>query len=62
MFTLSTTAAQAFSSASPAILLDAFVPTIDGQLVPRLVAETALRQHTAMLVNGLLIGAWIDID
>ena len=32
--------------------------TLDGQLVPRALGELALRQRTAMLIGGLLIGAW----
>lgn len=32
--------------------------TLDGQIVPRAVGELALRQRTAMLVGGLLIGEW----
>lgn len=62
MFSSSYTTAKPSAYAAPIVLLDAFVPTIDGQLVPRVVAETALRLHTALLVNGLLIGTWIDAD
>jgi hypothetical protein len=32
--------------------------TLDGQVVPRALGELALRQRTAMLVGGLLIGEW----
>lgn len=32
--------------------------TLDGRLVPRALGEAALRQRTAMLVGGLLIGEW----
>jgi hypothetical protein len=32
--------------------------TLDGRLVPRALGEIALRQHTALLVGGLLIGEW----
>lgn len=32
--------------------------TLDGRIVPRALGEIALRQHTAMLVGGLLIGQW----
>ncbi|QKG53649.1 hypothetical protein [Hymenobacter sp. BRD67] len=32
--------------------------TLDGRLVPRVLGEAALRQHTAMLIGGLLIGEW----
>lgn len=32
--------------------------TLDGSLVPRALGEAALRQRTAMLVGGLLIGEW----
>jgi hypothetical protein len=32
--------------------------TLDGRIVPRALGELALRQHTAMLVGGLLIGEW----
>lgn len=32
--------------------------TLDGQIVPRALGELALRQRTAMLVGGLLIGEW----
>ena len=32
--------------------------TLDGRLVPRALGEAALRQRTALLVGGLLIGEW----
>lgn len=32
--------------------------TLDGRIVPRALGELALRQHTALLVGGLLIGEW----
>lgn len=32
--------------------------TLDGRIVPRALGEIALRQHTAMLIGGLLIGEW----
>lgn len=32
--------------------------TLDGNVVPRALGEIALRQHTAMLIGGLLIGEW----
>jgi hypothetical protein len=32
--------------------------TLDGRIVPRVLGEIALRQHTALLVGGLLIGEW----
>ena len=32
--------------------------TPDGRLVPRALGEAALRQHTALLVGGLLVGFW----
>jgi hypothetical protein len=32
--------------------------TLDGRIVPRALGEIALRQHTALLVGGLLIGEW----
>ncbi|WP_223648324.1 hypothetical protein [Hymenobacter psoromatis] len=32
--------------------------TLDGRLVPRALGEAALRQRTAMLIGGLLIGEW----
>lgn len=32
--------------------------TLDGQIVPRALGELALRQRTAILVGGLLIGEW----
>jgi len=32
--------------------------TLDGRIVPRALGEMALRQHTALLVGGLLIGEW----
>ncbi|RZL14270.1 MAG: hypothetical protein EOO62_00540 [Hymenobacter sp.] len=32
--------------------------TLDGQVIPRALGELALRQRTAMLVGGLLIGEW----
>ncbi|MDJ0363622.1 hypothetical protein QMK33_00540 [Hymenobacter sp. H14-R3] len=35
--------------------------TLDGQVVPRALGELALRQRTAMLVGGLLIGEWPEI-
>ena len=34
--------------------------TLDGRIVPRALGELALRQHTALLVGGLLIGEWPD--
>jgi len=34
--------------------------TLDGRIVPRALGEVALRQHTALLVGGLLIGEWPD--
>jgi hypothetical protein len=34
--------------------------TLDGRIVPRALGEIALRQHTALLVGGLLIGEWPD--
>lgn len=32
--------------------------TIDGRLVPRALGEAALRQRTALLIGGLLVGHW----
>ncbi len=32
--------------------------TPDGRLVPRALGEAALRQRTALLVGGLLVGFW----
>lgn len=32
--------------------------TLDGRIVPRALGEIALRQHTALLIGGLLIGEW----
>lgn len=32
--------------------------TLDGCIVPRALGEMALRQHTALLIGGLLIGEW----
>ncbi len=32
--------------------------TLDGQVIPRALGELALRQRTAILVGGLLIGEW----
>ena len=32
--------------------------TPDGRLVPRALGEAALRQHTALLIGGLLVGFW----
>jgi hypothetical protein len=32
--------------------------TLDGRIVPRALGEIALRQHTALLVGGLLVGEW----
>lgn len=34
--------------------------TLDGRLVPRALGEAALRQRTALLIGGLLIGEWPD--
>ena len=34
--------------------------TPDGLLVPRALGEAGLRQHTAILVGGMLIGNWPD--
>ncbi|NML67416.1 hypothetical protein HHL22_19610 [Hymenobacter sp. RP-2-7] len=32
--------------------------TPDGRLVPRALGEAGLRQRTAMLIGGMLIGNW----
>lgn len=32
--------------------------TPDGRLVPRALGEAALRQRTALLIGGLLVGFW----
>ncbi|MGI4872533.1 MAG: hypothetical protein ACRYFX_15320 [Janthinobacterium lividum] len=32
--------------------------TPDGQLVPRSQGEAALRQGTALLIGGILVGSW----
>ncbi len=32
--------------------------TLDGRIVPRALGEIALRQHTALLIGGLLVGEW----
>ncbi len=32
--------------------------TLDGRLIPRALGEAALRQRTALLVGGMLIGHW----
>lgn len=32
--------------------------TLDGRIVPRALGEMALRQHTALLIGGLLVGEW----
>ena len=32
--------------------------TLSGHIVPRALGEIALRQRTAMLLGGLLIGEW----
>lgn len=32
--------------------------TLDGRLIPRALGEEALRQRTAILVGGILIGNW----
>jgi hypothetical protein len=32
--------------------------TPDGRLVPRALGEAGLRQRTALLVGGLLVGFW----
>lgn len=34
--------------------------TLDGRIVPRALGEIALRQHTALIIGGLLIGEWPD--
>ncbi len=43
---------------TPAQLTERDFTTLDGRLVPRAQGEIALRQHTALLVGGLLIGEW----
>lgn len=35
--------------------------TLDGWLIPRALGEAALRQRTAILVGGLLIGHWPEL-
>lgn len=32
--------------------------TPDGRLIPRALGEAALRQRTALLIGGLLVGFW----
>jgi hypothetical protein len=32
--------------------------TPDGRLIPRALGELALRQRTALLIGGLLVGCW----
>jgi len=32
--------------------------TLDGRLIPRALGEEALRQRTALLIGGMLIGHW----
>lgn len=32
--------------------------TLDGRIVPRALGEIALRQRTALLIGGLLVGEW----
>jgi hypothetical protein len=32
--------------------------TLDGRLIPRALGEEALRQRTALLIGGMLIGNW----
>ena len=32
--------------------------TLDGHIVPRALGEIALRQRTALLIGGLLVGEW----
>lgn len=43
---------------TPALPAERDFATLDGHLVPRALGEIALRQHTAMLIGGLLIGQW----
>jgi hypothetical protein len=57
-------ARQTFSYLAPLPAETSTVPaerdftTLDGRIVPRVLGEIALRQHTALLVGGLLIGEW----
>lgn len=43
---------------APALPAERDFTTLDGCLVPRALGEIALRQHTALLIGGLLIGTW----
>ncbi len=43
---------------TPAQVAERDFTTLDGRLVPRALGEIALRQHTALLIGGLLIGEW----
>ena len=42
----------------PALPAERDFTTLDGRLVTRALGEIALRQHTALLIGGLLIGKW----
>ncbi len=59
---ISTHPATAYAIAQPTEALHALAErdftTLDGRLVPRALGEFALRQHTALLIGGLLIGEW----
>lgn len=59
---ISTHPVTAYATAQPAEglfpLAERDFATLDGRLVPRALGELALRQHTALLVGGLLIGEW----
>ena len=43
---------------TPTVPTERDFTTLDGNVVPRALGELALRQHTALLVGGLLIGEW----
>jgi hypothetical protein len=43
---------------TPALPAERDFTTLDGRIVPRALGEIALRQHTALLIGGLLIGEW----
>jgi hypothetical protein len=43
---------------TPALPAERDFTTLDGRIVPRALGEIALRQHTALLIGGLLVGEW----
>ncbi len=60
--TISTHQATCYATSRAAEILASLAErdftTLDGRLVPRALGEIALRQHTALLIGGLLIGEW----